>query len=314
MRSINQGLAHILILSGLLSSLVFSVEKPLDRSEEKPVVGSVERPQPAIALDSAWMTHQWQAHVDHEKVASQALAWSEGSLVITLVVTSPAGFRIIGQPTTHMLAAHDAAGVDLRLPHAPRGSDNEIPSLEMQSTRFVQLHLRAPVAPFSGLRELAGTCTMRLARNQPKDAVLSPLSEWIAKPANLADDKSTEFTVVRGEDGRLSIELNASAAERFAGLRLTTADGDDLPVDSDADVPDDDQQTITRTLPDDTPDNATLTLQFVGSGERRTVPFAFTPVSLPMPPASASTPPKPVPLTDPKPAGNVPVQATDGKF
>jgi len=276
---------------------------------------SAEGPEPTIALDSAWLTHQWQAH-DQNSDPISGLVWSEGALVVTLALTPPSGFRIIGQPNVRVLNARDATGVDLRLPHAAaaRANHDETPSLELQPITFVQLHLKAPVAPFAGLRELTGTCTLRLARNQQKEAVLTPLSEWIDKPANLADDKSTEFTVLRNDDQRLFIEFNSATAERFAGMRLTLSNGDDVFVDTDADVPDHDNQTIIRFLPDDTPDNATLTLSFIGSGDRRTVPFTFTPLSLPGPTAPPSTAPVPVPLTDPKPGAVMPVQATDGKF
>lgn len=276
---------------------------------------SAEGKQPTIALNSAWMTHQWQSH-HHDSEPTTGLEWSEGSLVVTLTLTPPPGFQIIGQPTARILTAQDATGVDLRLPHATavRANNDEPPSLELQPTTYVQLHLKAPAAPFAGLRELTGTCTMRLARNQPKEALLTPISEWIDKPANLADDKSTAFTVMRGEDSRLFIEFNRAAAERFSSLRLTTSDGDDLVVDTDADAPDQDNQTIIRTLPENTPDNATLTLRFVGSGERRTVPFSFIPLTLPAPCTPATTATTSVPLSEPKPRETVPIEATDGKF
>ena len=276
---------------------------------------SAEENQPTIALDSAWMTHQWQGHL-HDSESTTGLDWSEGSLVVTLALTPPPGFRIIGQPTTRIMMAQDATGVDLRMPHAAavRATADEVPSLVLQPTTYVQLHLKAPVAPFAGLRELTGTCTLRLARNQPKEALLTPIAEWIDKPANLADDKSTAFTVMRGEDGRLYIEFNSAAAERFSSLRLTSSNGDDLVVETDADAPDQDNQTILRTLPENTPDNATLTLRFVGGGERRTVPFSFIPVTLPAPNAPATTAPTSVPLSEPKPGEPLPIQATDGKF
>ena len=277
---------------------------------------SAEEKQPTIALDSAWMTHQWEG-LHHDSEPKMGLEWSEGSLVVTLRLTTPPGFRIIGQSTARILTAQDATGIDLRLPKAAevaaaRANADDIPSLESQPDTYVQLHLKAPVAPFAGLRELTGTCTLRLARNQPKEALLTPVSEWIDKPVNLADDKSTSFTIMRGADSRLFIEFNSAAAERFSSLRLTTSTGDELAVESDADVPDQYNQTIIRTLPDNIPDNATLMLRFVGSGERCTVPFSFKPLTLPAP--SAPPTPTSVPLSEPKPGEPLPMQTTDGKF
>ena len=294
MRLIGRSLAQMCIPSLLLGSLAWAVEEPL----------------PTVRLDSVWMSQQWQAD-DHDS----ALKWSEGNLYVTLALTPPAGFRIIGQPIARILSAHDASGVDLRLPKsAARTNHDEAPSLELKPTSFVQLHLRAPIAPFAGLREVTGTCTVNLARNQPKEAVLTSVSEWIDMPANIADDLSAEFTVMRGEDGHLFIEFSSVAAERFSSLRLTTRDGDELFVDSDADAPDQDNQTITRFLPDDIPDTATLTLRFVGSGERRVVPFSFSPLSLPSPPVSAGAGPVSVPLTEADPGVVHPAQPPNGNF
>ena len=292
MRLIMPSTVSTLLVSGLLAlpQLMWSADTPL----------------PVISVDSASMTQRWEAH-------GADLAWSAGSLIVTLEVTPPTGFCIIGQPRVRLIAAHDAAGVDLHLPRALRNADDQTPTLQMQPTSFVDVRLLAPQAPFSGLRDFSGTCTLRLAHRQVKDAVVAPLSEWIAKPISLADDKSTEFTVIRGDDQLLYIEFNAAAAERFAGLRLTTAGGDELAVDSDNDASDHEQETVTRPLPDDTPDDAILTLHFFGSGDRCTVPFQFTPLALPAA-ASAPAAPTTMPLSEPKAAPNQPVQATDGRF
>ena len=298
MRLIGRRLAQMCIPSLLLGSLLWSVEEPL----------------PTVSLDSVWLSQQWQA-ADQDSVPQPTLNWSEGILIMTLALTPPPGFRIIGQPTARILSAHDASGVDLRLPKsASRTHHDEWPSLEVQPTSFVQVHLRAPVAPFAGLREVTGTCTVHLARNQPKEAVLTPVSAWIDKPTNLADDVSAEFIVRRGEDGCLFIEFSSVAAERFSSLRLTTSDGDELFVDSDADEPDQDNQTITRFLPDNIPDTGILTLRFVGSGDRRLVPFSFSPLALPSPPATALKGPVSIPLTGPDTEVVRPDRAIDGKF
>ncbi len=272
-----------------------------------PLAWSADTPQPIISIDSAIVNQQWQGH-------GADLTWTAGSLTATLEVTPPLGFCIVGQPQVHLIAVHDAAGVDLHLPHAPRNTNNASPTLNMQPTSFVEVHLLAPQAPFSGLRDFSGTCTLRLAHRQVKDAVMAPLSEWIAKPISLADDKSTEFTVIRGDDHLLYIEFNTAASERFSGLRLTTVHGDELMVDADNDSSDHEQETVTRPLPEDTPDDAILTLHFVGSGERCTVPFNFSPLVLPAAAAIAPLTPTPMNLGEPKAAPEQPVQATDGRF
>lgn len=265
---------------------------------------SAEVPPPQISLHHAQLTRTWNA-------AEEVLSPANGNLVITLEVQPPVGYRILGQPLVRVTTALAADGTDVRL-RAVRPQTEEAPTLEREPSRWVEFTLRAPPAPFSSLQKLSGTCAMRLAPTMVKDAVLTPVSAWLGKPVTLADDQSAEFTLYRSDDDQwLYLEFNAAAAERFAGVRLTTAEGAELDIPADEDWPDAEEQTVTRSLPEDTPSDATLTVHFIGMGEHRAVPFTYTALTFP---GATVTSPTAIPLSEPQPVPGQSLKVNDGRF
>jgi hypothetical protein len=265
---------------------------------------SAETPTPHLSLHHAQLTRAWSA-------ADEVLSASTSTLVMTLEVQPPLGYRILGRPLVRVTTALAADGTDVRM-RAARPQTEDAPVLDPEPSRWGEFTLRAPPAPFSSLQKLSGTCTMRLAPTVVKDAVLAPLSAWLGKPLTLADDQSAEFTLYRHDDDQhLYLEFNAAAAERFAGLRLTTAAGAEIDVPADEDWSDAEAQTVTRGLPEDTPGEATLAVHFIGNGERCVVPFTYTALSFP---AETVTNPTVIPLSEPKPAPAQPLKANDGRF
>ncbi len=315
MKSLSSRLTNILalIVVGYCPMAVMAAEgaPPAPVPPQTPAQKSAA-PTSTITVDRAWLSIGWKQ--DGEKNAG-GLEWDESWLWITMAIAPPPGWRVIGQPTVAVTAARDAAGTDLLLPNTD-GEGNYHHDTELGSTQptYVQIKIRAPSAPFSGLREFKGTGTVHLVRNQPQEAVLKPLSTWIGKPVALAKMKGPEFTLARGDDGHLRVTFNAAAAMRFAHLRLTTVAGDELTVDEQNDDLDNETNTVTRMLPEDTPADATLAIGFYTIGEFQTVPFSFAPLALPMPisaPVKASTE---VELHNPPMEPSQAIRPADGRF